>query len=37
MPPFDNRPPPPPSRWDRIAYALCAVMIWLALLYEILT
>ena len=37
MPLFD-KPPPPPRRtlWDRIAYVLCAILIWAAVLYEIL-
>lgn len=35
MPPSD-KPPPPPRRslWDRIAYPLCVVLIWAAVLYE---
>lgn len=35
MPLFDKSPPPPRrSPWDRIAYVLCAVLIWTAVLYE---
>jgi len=37
MPLFDNSPPPPrPPLWDRIAYVLCAIVIWAAVFYEAL-
>lgn len=37
MPLPDKTPPPPrPTRADWIAYALCAVVIWIAALYEML-
>lgn len=35
MPLFDESPPPPRrTLWDRIAYGLCAVLIWVGVLYE---
>ena len=35
MPLFDKSPPPPrPTLWDRIAWPLCAILIWAAVLYE---
>ena len=38
MPLFDRNPPPPRrTLWDRIAYALCAVIVWAAALYEMLS
>ena len=40
MQPFDDPPPPqkPPRRTlvDRIAYVLCAIAIWLAVIHEVL-
>ncbi len=40
MQPSDNPPPrrTPPRQtvWDRIAYVLCAVAIWAAVIYEML-
>lgn len=36
MPLFDKSPPPPGRPiWDRIAYPLCAILIWAAVIYEI--
>jgi len=34
MSPFESPPPPRRSVRDRIAYGLCAVLIWAAVLYE---
>ena len=38
MPLFDRPPPPPPRRTlrDRIAYGLCAIAIWAAVIFEML-
>lgn len=35
MPLFDKSPPPPRrTLWDRIAYLLCAILIWVAVFHE---
>ncbi len=38
MPLFDrNTPPPRRTLWDKVLYAACAILIWAAALWEILT
>lgn len=38
MPLFDrNTPPPRRTLWDKVLYGLCAILIWAAALWQILT